>query len=220
MTDLIVRPFQASDRESVFRIGADTAYFGAPVEAYMEDRNIFLDGFYAYYIDLEPDHAWVASANGEVVGFITGCVDSRSQGRKYARFILPRLIVNLFRGKYHFGRHSLVYFWGLLSGFVRHEFAHVDWNVYPAHLHINVDAAWRGHKLGQRLMQAYLDHLRNLRVKGVYLDTTSLNETACRMYEKFGFRILDSRPVRFWSRRFNKPVYNLCYGLLLGSDQK
>jgi ribosomal protein S18 acetylase RimI-like enzyme len=220
MTDLIVRPFQASDRESVFRIGADTAYFGAPVEAYMEDRNIFLDGFYAYYIDLEPDHAWVASANGEVVGFITGCVDSRSQGRKYARFILPRLMINLFRGKYHFGRHSLEYFWGLLSGFVRHEFAHVDWNVYPAHLHINVDAAWRGHKLGQRLMQAYLDHLRNLRVKGVYLDTTSLNETACRMYEKFGFRILDSRPVRFWSRRFNKPVYNLCYGLLLGSDQK
>jgi ribosomal protein S18 acetylase RimI-like enzyme len=216
MPDLTVRPYQVSDRESVFRIGADTAYFGAPVEAYMEDRNVFLDGFYAYYTDLEPEHAWVASADGEVVGFITGCVDSRQHGRKYSRFILPRLVGNLFRGKYHFGRRTFEYFWGLISGLAQREFTHVDWNIYPAHLHINVDANWRGYKLGQRLMQAYLDQLRHLGIRGVYLDTTSLNETACRMYEKFGFCILDSRPVRYWSRRFNKPVKNLCYGLLLG----
>ncbi len=216
MPDLIIRPYQPTDRESVFRIGADTAYFGAPVEAYMEDRNVFLDGFYAYYTDLEPEHAWVASADGEVVGFITGCVDSQAHGQKYMRFILPRLLAKIFQGKYRFGRRSFEYFWGILTGWVRREFTHVDRKAFPAHLHINVMADWRGHKLGQRLMQAYLDQLRTLGIRGVYLDTTSLNETACRMYEKFGFRILDSRPVRFWSRRFNKPVKNLCYGLLLG----
>ena len=76
MPDLTVRPYQVSDRESVFRIGADTAYFGAPVEAYMEDRNVFLDGFYAYYTDLEPEHAWVAILFGDVVWFLIVCVYS------------------------------------------------------------------------------------------------------------------------------------------------
>jgi len=215
MAELIVRPYQKNDREAVFRIGADTAYFGDPIEAYMEDRNVFLDAFYSYYTDVEPEHVWVACADQEVVGFITGCVDSRAQGSKYMRSVLPGLIGNIFRGKYRFGRQTFAYVGGLAGGFFRREFSHVDWKVYPAHLHINVDSSWRGYKLGQRLMQAYLDQLRGLGVRGVYLDTTSLNEAACRMYEKFGFRLLDSRLFRFWSRRFNKPVQNLCYGLKL-----
>jgi ribosomal protein S18 acetylase RimI-like enzyme len=215
MNDLSVRPFEKKDREAVFRIGADTAFFGAPIEAYMEDRNVFLDAFYAYYTDVEPEHAWVACVDSQVVGFITGCADSRSQAKKYLRFILPRLLLKIFTGKYRFGRRTFKYFGGILGGFFRREFTHVDWKIYPAHLHINVDFAWRGYKLGQRLMQAYLDHLKDLGIKGVYLDTTSLNEAACRMYEKFGFRVIDSRTFRFWSRWFDKPVQNLCYGLLL-----
>ncbi len=215
MPELVIRPFQKTDREAVFRIGADTAFFGAPIEAYMEDRHAFLDAFYAYYTDVEPEHVWVACADGEVVGFITGCVDSRSQSRKYVRSVLPKLAGNFLKGKYRLGKLTFAYMGGIVGGFIRREFTHVNWNVYPAHLHINVDSSWRGYKLGQRLMQAYLDQLRGLGVKGVYLDTTSLNEVACRMYEKFGFHIVDARTFRFWSQRFNKPVQNLCYGLLL-----
>jgi ribosomal protein S18 acetylase RimI-like enzyme len=218
MADLAVRPYQSSDREAVFRIGADTAFFGAPIEAYLEDRNVFLDAFYAYYTDVEPEHAWVACASGEVVGFITGCVDTRLHNQRILRLIVPRLLGKVFRGKYRFGRRSFGYFGGLLGGLLRNEFTHVDLNTYPAHLHINVDSAWRGYKLGQRLMQAYLEQLRSLGVRGVFLDTTSLNETACRMYEKFGFRIVDARPVRFWSRWFGKPVQNLCYALPLETE--
>jgi ribosomal protein S18 acetylase RimI-like enzyme len=215
MPDLTIRPYQPADREALFRIGADTAFFGAPIEAYMEDRNVFLDAFYAYYTDLEPEHAWVACADGKVVGFLTGCVDSRLHGRKYRRFILPGLVGNLLRGKYRFGKLSFDYFTGLLGGVLRGELPHADWNTYPAHLHINVDSAWRGHRLGQRLMEAYLEQLRGMGVKGVYLDTTSLNEVACRLYEKMGFRLLDTRPDRFWAKWFGHPVDNRCYGLKL-----
>jgi ribosomal protein S18 acetylase RimI-like enzyme len=215
MTELSIRPFQPSDREAVFRIGADTAFFGAPIEAYLDDRRTFLDAFYAYYTDVEPQHAWVACADGQVVGFITGCTDSRSFPRKYSRQVLPCLLSNVLLGRYRLGKRSFRYFGGLLYGILRGEATHVDKQIYPAHLHINVDANWRGYKLGQRLMQAYLDQLRSLHIAGVYLDTTSLNEAACRMYEKFGFTLLDARPVRFWSNWFHKPVQNLCYGLLL-----
>lgn len=218
MPDLTIRPYQPADRRSVFRIGADTAFFGAPIEAYMEDRNIFLDAFYAYYTDLEPEHAWVACAGGEVVGFLTGCVDSRSHGRKYWRFILPQLLTNLLHGKYRFGKRSLSYISGLVGGMLHGEFTHADWKTYPAHLHINVDSAWRGHHLGQRLMDAYLRQLRELGIHGVYLETTSLNEVACRMYDKFGFRLLETRPDRFWAKWFGHSVENRCYGLLLSQS--
>jgi ribosomal protein S18 acetylase RimI-like enzyme len=215
MSDLDIRPYQPTDRQAVFRIGADTAFFGAPIEAYMEDRNAFLDAFYAYYTDLEPEHTWVACADGEVVGFLAGCVDTRIHNWKLLRVIIPRLTGNLLRGKYHFGKRSVHYFGGLLGGLLRREFTRVDLETYPAHLHINVGSAWRGYKLGQRLMEAYLGQLRALGITGVYLDTTSLNEVACRLYEKMGFRLLDARPDRFWAKWFGHPVENRCYGLRL-----
>jgi hypothetical protein len=69
MPEFVVCPIQSKDRESVFRIGADTTFFGDPIEAYLEDRNAFLDAFYAYYSDLEPEHTWVACADEAVVVF-------------------------------------------------------------------------------------------------------------------------------------------------------
>jgi ribosomal protein S18 acetylase RimI-like enzyme len=215
MPELSIRPYQPQDREPVLRIAADTAYFGDPIEVYMEDRNVFLDGFYAYYTDLEPEHAWVACAQDVVVGFLMGCVDAHAHERKFRRLILPQLIGNLLRGRYRFGKRSFGYLAGLMGGVLRGEFTHVDLNIYPAHLHINVDSAWRGHGLGRQLMEAYLQQLRGLGVRGVYLETTSLNETACRLYEKMGFRLLERRPDSFWAKWFGHPVENRCYGLKL-----
>ncbi len=215
MADLIVRPFQKDDRQAVFRIGGDTAFFGEPIEAYMEDRNAFLDAFYAYYTDIEPEHSWVACADNEVVGFLTGCIDTRVYNRKIRDVIVPRVIRNVLGGKYHFGKLSLKYLSGMAGGWLRREFTYVDIKIYPAHLHINVDSKWRGYKLGRRLMEAYLEQLNKLGIPGVHLDTTSLNEIACRMYEKMGFMLLDSQPDRFWEKWFGHPVDNRCYGLKL-----
>ena len=215
MPELSIRPYQPKDREAVLRIAADTAYFGDPIEAYMEDRNVFLDAFYAYYTDLEPEHAWVACSQDVGVGFLMGCVDAHAHGAKFRRFILPKLIGNLVRGKYRFGKHSFGYMAGLVGGALRGESTHVNLETYPAHLHINVDSAWRGQGLGQQLMEAYLQQLRGLGVRGVYLETTSLNETACRLYEKMGFRLLEARPDSFWAKWFGHPVENRCYGLKL-----
>lgn len=96
MPDQVIRTYQPADRQAVFRIGADTAFFGAPIEAYMEDRDAFLDAFYAYYTDLEPEHTWVACADGEVVGFLAGCVDTRIHNRKLMRVIIPAWLPTYF----------------------------------------------------------------------------------------------------------------------------
>jgi hypothetical protein len=87
MESLDVRPYQQEDRETVLQIAADTAFFGEPVEHYMDDRRLFCDAFYGYYTDVEPEHGWVATANGVVAGFLMGCWDTKGRERKFARYI-------------------------------------------------------------------------------------------------------------------------------------
>lgn len=215
MNEPQVRLFQSSDRDELFRIAADTAYFGEPIEAYMEDRRIFLDSFYAYYTDFESEHAWVADAGNELAGFITGCINTAHQQSITSKVILPQVRWRFLRGKYRIGPKSLRYGLELFMEGIRKEGTSVDTQLYPAHLHINVAAKWRGFGLGRRLMLAYLDQLRSLDIQGVHLQTTSRNEAACRLYESLGFRLVDSSPSRMWRWKFSEPLESRAYAMEL-----
>jgi GNAT superfamily N-acetyltransferase len=209
--NLAVRPYQAGDRETLFKIGADTAFFGAPIETYMEDRRTFLDAFYAYYTDYEPEHAWVACADSRVVGFLTGCTDTKRQGKIMRQKLAPGVIWNVLRRRYRLGPRVWRYTREIIGAGLRGEFPPVDVERFPAHLHINLADGFRGLGLGRRLMQAYLAQLSTLGVIGVHLHTTSLNEAACRLYEASGFRVWAARPARMWRYLIDRPVENLCY---------
>jgi ribosomal protein S18 acetylase RimI-like enzyme len=210
-----VCPFQDSDREAVFRIAAETAFFGGPLEAFLDDRRLFWDIFYRYYTDMEPEHGWVACVNGQVVGFLMGCVDTDLRHKRWRAKILPGVAGNILIGHYRIGRLTLRYLFRLAMAGLRKEFAHADLQRYPAHLHINILDGFRGYGLGKALMQAYLEQLRLAKVTGVHLMTTNLNQSALRLYERLGFLLLDSRPTRIWEGFFDTPVENQCYGLKL-----
>jgi ribosomal protein S18 acetylase RimI-like enzyme len=208
-----VRPYQAGDREALFKIGADTAFFGAPIEAFMEDRRPFLDSFYAYYTDYEPEHAWVACVGSQVVGFLTGCTDTNRRNKITRQKLIPGVVWNVLSGRYKLGFKTLSYTRATIAAGLRGEFPPADVKRFPAHLHINLTDGFRGLGLGRRLMQAYLAQLKTLGVPGVHLHTTSLNEAACHLYEACGFRIWSSRPTRTWRYLIDRPVENRCYAL-------
>lgn len=214
-TVVTIRPFMPADQEALFKIAADTAFFGKPIEAYLDDRFIFLDLFYRYYTDLEPEHCWVAEANQEVVGFITGCTDSVSQQNKIKQIIVPQFLARLLRGKYRFGSKTWHYARRLWHAKRKKEFAYANPIKYPAHLHINIDHQWRGYGIGRRLIQIYLDQLIYENIPGVHLGTTSENKAACKLYERMGFQLLDARPSSQWRKLIDHPVENRTYGLLL-----
>ena len=218
MTTLTIRPYHTTDRDALMKIAADTAFFGAPIEAYMEDRYIFLDSFYAYYTDYEPEHTWVALAENQVVGFLTGCSDTLKSKRIINQKIMPKVFVRLLTGKYHPGSKTWAYFSGLRRARRHNENPKTDLQRYPAHLHINVDVNWRGAGIGFRLMQTYLDQLIYEKIRGVHLGTTSENEVACRLYTQFGFKLLDARSTNLWMNLINHPVENRTYGLDLSSQ--
>jgi ribosomal protein S18 acetylase RimI-like enzyme len=209
----IIRPYQDADREGLLKIAADTAYFGEPLEAFLDDRRLFNDIFYRYYVELEPQHAWVAIAGGEVAGFLTGCTDTSLQRRRWAYIILPQFLWRACRGKYQIGAKTWRYLRKLMGVAVHHEHAQVDEHIYPAHLHINVSREWRGMGMGKNLMQVFLDQLRQEHIQGVHLMTTSMNKAAIKLYESQGFSLLDSRRTHAWDDMLEHPVDNLCYGL-------
>src|SRR5690606_32933606 len=108
---LSIRPFRKEDRDALFKIAADTAFFGKPIEKYMEDRRIFLDAFYAYYTDYEPEHCWVATNKDEVISFINSCVDTLRKNQIVNKKINPKVIYRLLTGYYRVGHNVPQYIW-------------------------------------------------------------------------------------------------------------
>ena len=210
-----IRPYEQADRAAVLRIAADTAAFGAPVEAFLDDRALFCDAVYRYYVDYEPEHAWVAVAGSEVTGFLAGCTDTHRRDRCIARSIVPEVAANLLRARYRVGPRTLRYAWGGVTAVLRREFPVVDLATYPAHLHINLDVRWRGQGAGRGLMEAFLRQLTALAVPGVHLRTTSANTAAVKLYTRCGFELLDARVTSLWANVSDGYVENRCYGLRL-----
>ena len=132
MTDLTIRPYQRFDQPALLHIASETAFFGDPVEAFLDDRRLFEDAMFRYYVENEPQHAWVASDGRRVVGFLAGCVDSRARTHVFSRHILPGLLWKAVRGHYRLGLLTLRYSTNAFLGSLRGEFAHVDFDQYPA----------------------------------------------------------------------------------------
>lgn len=212
MPDITIRPFQHPDQSALLDIASETAYFGAPVEAFLEDRRLFEDAMFRFYVEYEPEHAWVACEGETVVGFLAGCTDSRNRSRIFPRRILPRIVGKALRGQYHLGPLTLRYAAAAFTGSLHGEFAHVDFDQYPAHLHINLLPASRGKGVGSRLIAAYIEQLRKLSIPGVHLFTTSFNQAAVHLYRRCGFQLLDSRPTHVWDRFLPQSIDNQCYG--------
>ena len=77
--DVTIRHYQSSDQQPVLKISADTAFFGDPVEAFLEDRHLYMDAFARYYTEYEAQYAWIAESPEGVIGFLFGCVDTAVQ---------------------------------------------------------------------------------------------------------------------------------------------
>jgi ribosomal protein S18 acetylase RimI-like enzyme len=205
----------ASDQTAVLQLSADTAFFGETVEAFLEDRQLFMDAFARYYLEQETSLVWVAESADDLIGFLFGCTDTSSQSKRWRSYIISTVLMKAVTGKYRLGSKTASFTWGMLIGAVRGEGVRVDLQEYPAHLQIDVKIGFRGVGVGRRLIEAYLGQLKRLNICGVHLETTSYNEAAFHLYEKIGFQLLDERLNRFWTRLLGFEVRNRSYGLKL-----
>jgi len=212
---VVVRPYRPEDRIAVRHIYCETAFFGKPVEAYFDDRELFADVGVSVYTDHYPGYILVADDEGRAVGYILGSPDGDGGARSHLLRSLPGIFLRLTTGGYRIGRKTLAYVVACVWAGLRGEMLEVRSAEYPANLHINLEAAYRGRGLGTALMRAYLDKLRAAGLAGVHLVTTSRNEAALRLYRRMGFKLLQEKRTRMWQRYVDGEVRLMAFGLRL-----
>ena len=76
-----------------------------------------------------------------------------------------------------------------MTGFILSRFAAGEAEI----LSVAVDRRWRGHGLARRLLDLHLRRLAGLGVGAVFLEVEEDNVSACRLYDRAGFREVGRR---------------------------
>jgi hypothetical protein len=116
MDGATIRHYQNSDRAAVFAISADTAFFGEPVEAFLEDQLLYCDAFTRYYLSFETHFVWVADCLDGLVGFLLGCADTSSYLKRWREYLVTRVLVKAIPRQYKLGPRTARFAWGMLAG--------------------------------------------------------------------------------------------------------
>lgn len=194
--DVRIRPYRPSDRAAVRRICYDTAHQGSSMQGILEDRDVLADCVTRYYTDVEPQSTWVAESADRVVGYVTGCLDSRRYMRLMCWRIVPTACVQaVLRGTLCSGTTWRFLRAGLgtwLRGGWRRR---VPLSRYPAHLHMNLEPACRRRGIGGQLLARFCQQAQSAGLAGVHAVVNGRNAAARRFFERQGFVLVSEHPV-------------------------
>lgn len=209
---VIIRKYRPEDREAVREISWNTADKGRTVDLYFHDREAVADVLTRYYTDWEPEALWLAESDGAVVGYLTGCLDTRRCNRTTLRRIGPRAAA----GAACRGALWRAETWRLLAALVRTVLlggtAKVDLTTYPAHLHINLRQGFRGRGLGRQLIEHFRRQALEQGLRGIHLVAWGENQDGRRFFETLGFRLLREQPLVLPEGRGFRKTSTVVYG--------
>ena len=211
MPEFAVRLYEPRDREVLCDICYATGLMGESMDPVFGDQRLFTDYWMTYYLDHEPESAFVALADDEPVGYLVGCCDTRRFERVQSTVVWPMLWRRLITGRYGLPLRVVRFLWRTFRSQTQDRALEPPLHEYPAHLHMNVAAGHRNQGHGARLMVAFLDHLHARGVRGVHLMTTNHNTLAVPFYENRGFRLEDRAPVSVYDPYLTRPVEALLY---------
>ena len=192
-----VRAYTAGDRAAVRFICAETADSGRPLERLFLDSETIADMVTRYYTDYEPECLWVADFEGEVVGYLSGAMDTHRMQRVTRLRVYPRAAAAAI------SRGSLLRIqgWRLLWCALRTApglhtaMQRVQPVVYPAHMHINILPAFRGRNIGSCLLRSFLAKLREGGVCGLHAAVREDNRPACAFFQRAGFHVVENYAI-------------------------
>lgn len=200
---IIIRSYRPEDEAAVEEITYRTGFKGEDLtdRGFIDDQRLcFLISIY-YYVRYEPEHFFVAvdTRNDAVVGFIGGTTDTAAQKKRFAKRIIPRVVLRTFlittwRYPQSFG--TLLKMTRMLDSLGDRETAAAIESEYPAHLHINLLPEYQGQGLGTRLMHHFEGHLIGQGARGVHLGTSNHNRKAVPFYKKMGFVLVSETVVK------------------------
>ncbi len=203
---VVVRKFREEDRQTVRWLCCETGFLGQPIDPIFQDRELFADFLTSYYLDHEPEAAFVMEVEGEVRGYLLGCrFPLRNQFHNFLQNICLFFVMLVRYLRYNAASRRFAH-WILLNG----------WREVPAaprrtaHFHINLLPDARSISGTRLIIDAYLDYLRACGEKRVYGQMVSFdNRRGEKMFRRYGFRVLDRMEITKYRALHPEPVY-LC----------
>lgn len=169
-----VRGYREKDKENVRRICVESA---GCKDADEEIRQYLTLLYCDYYIEHEPENCFVAvDEQDNAVGYIICSGNYYEFERIFSEEYLPK-IAALGAKRYVDAKLDL-----LSHGMFK--------DMYPAHLHINIDENYRRIGLGSYMLSVLKAHLKKKGISNVMLVCDNDNYSAIAFYEKNGFKKL------------------------------
>jgi GNAT superfamily N-acetyltransferase len=209
--DLTIRKYRREDRDSVRGIAWDTAFMGKPADRFFSDRKILADFLTLYFTDYEPQSCYVALAAGEIAGYLIGAKNTAVLDKVSADKIIPYLLFKAIARNTLFKKKNFLFCWHSFLSCLSGEFRAPDFSGdYPATLHINLKEKFRNFGIGSALIAAYLDYLKEEKIRGVRLATFS--QEAGPFFRKNGFELLYRHSRSYFKYVLGKEVQVYIYG--------
>jgi ribosomal protein S18 acetylase RimI-like enzyme len=209
---VVIRRYRPEDRLQVREIATATAGGEKSMENYFHDRQAIADLLMRYYTDYEPGSLWVAGYDSIVVGYLTGCLETKRYTRILHRKVLPKALA----GTVARGALWRLETWHLLAGLVGTGLAggwpKVDLKTYPAHLHINLRQGFRGRGIGTQLMDSFKRQVVQAGGTGIHLLAAGDNAAGHRFFEAQEFRRLGEWPIFLPEGRWFRKASTVAYG--------
>jgi len=204
-----IRKYEKRDRGAVREISCSTAFIGEDTDVFFEGRELIADALTLYFTDYEPGSCFVAENNGEVVGYIIGAKDEMVSNTNVK--LASRLFIKALTSHELLKKKNIIFLVHCLSSFLKGEFIQPEFSKdYPAILHINLKEGFRKQGIGAQLIGAYLDYLKENKVKGVHLATMSSG--AADFFSKQGFKLLLSAKRSYFRYILHKDIIVYVYG--------
>jgi len=171
-------PDRAGDTAAVLDICVRTGDAGRDATGLHPDARALTDRYAAPYLALEPEWAFVAEADGEVVGYLVGTPDTPAFAERFAGW--PSSLTAAERAAHVAALGSAI--------------AADETQAYPAHLHIDLLPAAQGRGAGRLLVETFAAKLADAGVPGIHLVVDPANAGAQAFYPRVGFERRRSLP--------------------------
>ena len=209
---VVIRKYNAKDRPMVRQISCKTALMGEPGAVFFDDDEILADVLTVYFSDYEPESCFVAECENSVIGYLLGAKDVKRMDKIFSDKIARPLFIKALRRFAFFHKKNVKFLFHVFLSLMKGEFkAPIFSKDYPAALHINIIKEYRARGIGSKLINAYLDYLKEQSVKGVHFATMS--DKATHFFNKQNFQPL-FQGKRSYFRYFlgkNMPIF--IYGM-------
>jgi len=183
-----IRPYKAEDRALLRKLCCDVADRGGPIEAFFPDREVAGDMLTKYFTDYESQSTFVAESDGQLIGYINGCMDNRRYGLVMFWLLIPALLIKSFKRGLFFRPEIHQLLRGVLKNWRRiFVWRKKSFHSHQGHMHIGIAGDHRGKNVGRNLVKALIEYAQGLGIVELAASVHESNKSATSFFEAQGF---------------------------------